>query len=330
MRESSRRGVGPEVGPARPRRRALRATVAAALTLACASSGYDYTPDRLRREVARRVEGLDASAVVVPFEVAPPVVERARALVGDVEEDERADALVAALGDPNAFGLRYEWAASGTASETLERGAGNCLALASTLIGIARGLGMRASYLEVEIDEPSWRTEGDLAVQADHIAARIDSGSKRRFVDFSGRLQHALRVRALDDLQALAHYYNNRGYELLNRSGTGEDVWRQVVRDFELATRVDPSNARAWNNLGVARARLGDDNAARVAYQTALKRDERSQSAHLNLVSLYLRASELDRAAEHLEAARRLDPRNPQIERLSASLPRAPGEAPPE
>jgi hypothetical protein len=36
---------------------------------------------------------------------------------------------------------------------------------------------------------------------------------------------------------------------------------------------------------------------------------------------LYLRAGELDLAAEHLEAARRLDPRNPQIERLSGALP---------
>ena len=157
-------------------------------------------------------------------------------------------------------------------------------------------------------------------MQADHIAAVIEGGSARRYVDFSGRLGRARWIRRIDDFEALAHYYNNRGYEVLNREGTGETTWREVAPDFELATRIDPSNARAWNNLGVARARLGDD-AARAAPTNRLKADSSIQSAHLNLVALYLRAGDLDRAAEHLEAARRLDPRNPQIERLSGSLP---------
>jgi tetratricopeptide (TPR) repeat protein len=303
---------------------------AAVFALACATPrDYDGTPEALRREVAERVEELGPSDVVVPFEVDAPEVARARDLIRGADAEHRVDALVSAIQDPQGFGLRYEWATSGTASETIARGAGNCLALSSTLVGLARGLGMEARYLEVILDDPSWRTDGDVAVQADHVAAVIASGSQRLYVDFSGRLQRARKIRRIDDFAALAHFYNNRGYELLHRAaGQPEPDWALAAADFALATRIDPANARAWNNLGVARARQGDDAGARVAYETALANDARSQSAHLNLVSLFLRSGELERAAEHLEAARRLDPRNPQIERLAVSLPRAESQQP--
>ena len=86
-----------------------------------------------------------------------------------------------------------------------------------------------------------------------------------------------------------------------------------------MATRIQPGNARAWNNLGVARARRGDDASAREAYETALELDE-LQSAHLNLAALYLRAGDLEKASEQLESARELDPNNPAIERLSGAI----------
>lgn len=306
-----------------PRPRALASGVAA-LALACAhAEPYDFTPDGMRREVVRRVVDIDPQDVIVPFEVGEPALARARELISGVgASEQRVDALVAALGDPQGFGLRYEWATSGTAAETLTRGAGNCLALSSTLVGIARGLGFEAYYLEVIVADPKWRSEGDVAVQADHVAAVIDSGSRRLYVDFSGRLPRARRVRTIDDFEALAHYYNNRGYELLHRAESqGVPIpWDAIEQDFELATRVHPGHARAWNNLGVARARQGDDDAARRAYEQALELEAHIQSAHLNLVALYLRTGELDLAARHLDAARRLDPRNPQIERLSESL----------
>ena len=299
-------------------------TGAAWVALACAHvPAYDHTPEGMRRELARRVHGIDPADVIVPFEVNEAAVAQARErLAGIGDASDRLETLVASLSDPAVFGLHYEWARSGTAAETLVRGSGNCLALSSTLIGIARGLGFEASYLEVIVADPRWRTEGDLAVQADHVAAVIHAGDQRLYVDFSGRLARARRVRVIDDFEALAHYYNNHGYELIHASeGQGGAVpWEAAARDFELATRIHPAHARAWNNLGVSRARMGDDEGARRAYEKALALEPGIQSAHLNLVVLFQRAGDLQRAARHLDAARRLDPRNPQIERLSASL----------
>jgi len=283
---------------------------------------YDFTAAGMRREVARRVK-LDPADVIVPFEVDESDIARARAIVGSVaDEDDRFEALVSSLSDPDGFGLRYQWATSGTAKQTLARRAGNCLALSSTLIGLARGVGMRATYLEVIVADPQWRMEGDLTVQADHVAAVIGSGQQRLFVDFSGRLSRARRVRAIDDFEALAHFYNNRGYEMLHRAEQqGLPIpWDAAARDFELATRIHPTHARAWNNLGVARARLGDDTRARQAYEKAIALEKGIQSPHLNLVALFLRSGDLQRAAWHLDVARRLDPRNPQIDRLANTL----------
>ena len=309
------------------RARALLGAISALSALAACAHvlPYDFTPAGMRRELARRVH-LDPDDVVVPFEVDEPAIARARAIVdGVADEDSRGEALVSSLSDPDGFNLHYQWATSGTAKETLARGAGNCLALSSTLIGLARGVGMKAHYLEVIVADPQWRMEGDLTVQADHVAAVIGSGEQRLFVDFSGRLARARRVRAIDDFEALAHFYNNRGYETLHRAEQeGLPIpWDLAARDFELATRVHPAHARAWNNLGVARARLGDDTHARQAYEKAIALEKGIQSAHLNLVALFLRAGDLQSAAWHLDAARRLDPRNPQIDRLADTLAQA-------
>jgi tetratricopeptide (TPR) repeat protein len=291
---------------------------------ACASRrGYEYSPEALRREAQRRVAELDPGELVVPYEVGEPALAKARELLPHASGDDVfVQALVALLADPQGFGLRYEWAATAGAKETLARGRGNCFSLSSTLIGLARGLGLRAYYLEVVMADPRWRTEGGVAVQSDHVAAAIDTRSGRLYVDYSGELARARSVRVIDDLEALAFYYNNRGYELLRDADLrGEAApWEHALQDFEVATRIDPEQARAWNNLGVARARLGDDAAARQAYERALSLGRELQSAHLNLAALHLRGGDLSSAFEHAEAARRLDPRNPQVEKLFESL----------
>lgn len=305
--------------------RALRAGGLLGMALlGCVSpTRIEWSPDAMREEVRRRVSEVAVEEIIVPYEVEAEPVARAREMVrGQADGLQRVQALVTSLSDPDGFGLRYRWAVTAPATETLERGGGNCFSLSSVLVGLARGVGLRAFYLEVEVADPEWRYTGDVAIHADHIAAVIITGDGRQYVDFSGRLDPSHRVRVIGDLEALAHFYNNRGYELLylaERDGAAAP-WEEVRRSFELATQIEPGLARAWNNLGVARSHLGDAEGAKAAYLTALEIEDGIQSAHLNLVVLHLREGELDAAAEHLSAAERLDPRNPQLEELRAML----------
>lgn len=297
--------------------------VGAAL-LGCAKPArIEWSPDAIRQEVQRRASGVPMDQIVVPFEVHEEALERARTAVrGELDTRQRMKRLLASLSDPRGFGLRYAWALTAAADETLARGEGNCFSLSSVLIGLARGVGLKAYYLEVKVAEPQWYHTGGVAIQADHIGVAISTSQGRQYVDFSGQLDRSNRVQVIDDVKALAHYYNNRGYELLylaDRRGTNPP-WKQVLASFDLATRIEPGLAQAWNNLGVADSRLGDVEGAKGAYQTALELAEDMQSPHLNLALLYMRSGELDAAAEHLRAAERLDSRNPQLEVLRAAL----------
>jgi tetratricopeptide (TPR) repeat protein len=308
----------PPIGASKGRSRWPRALCTISLALcsapglvACATPApLALTPQELRRELGERIGNLDSADVIVPFEVGDDAVDLARQkLVPIIDPARRARALADLLRSPEGFGLRYEWANTDTAEGTLRRGGGNCMALSSVLIGIARNLGMTAHYLEVLVADPTRRDDAGVVVYADHVAAVIATGQGRLFIDYSGELPHARGVRTISDLEAVSNFYNNRGYELMHRAdGLGEEIpWEQVAREFELATRVHPQLARAWNNLGVARARLADDDGARRAYERAIEVQPELRAAHVNLAMLLLRVGDEAGAATQFESARRLE-----------------------
>jgi len=288
----------------------LGASFALLAASACASSPrLALTPAELRAELRQRIGDLGPADEIVPFEVGPDAVALAREkLVAVREPAERARALADLLRSSEGFGLRYEWATTDTAEGTLLRGGGNCMSLSSVLIGLARDLGLTAYYLEVLIADPTRRDDAGVAVYADHVAAMIATREGGIFVDYSGELPHARAVRAIGDLEAVAYYFTNRGYELMHRAdrASAPVPWQLVAREFELATRVQPGMARAWNNLGVARARLGDDPQARIAYERAIELQPELRSAHVNYAMLLERSGDRAGAARHLELARSL------------------------
>ena len=257
--------------------------------VACTMAGDPlYAPSTLRRALIERLPDVPPEEIVVPFEVPPAAVARARArLVGVRDPHARARALVDALSDPDAFGLAYLWAVNNSALRTLEGSGGNCLGLSSLLVGLARSVGLAAYYVDVSRN-PEHREEDYVNVAAGHIAVVVVAPQGPLFVDFTGEIQRGYRHRRIGDLEAAAHYYNNRGYELIHRaqqahSGVDwEDVWRQFAR----ATRVAPDLATAWNNLGVASARLGRLDQAERSYQRAIDLDPALGSARQNLRNL--------------------------------------------
>jgi tetratricopeptide (TPR) repeat protein len=224
-------------------------------------------------------------------------------------------ALTAALSDPRHLGLRYRWAATADAQRTIAAGYGNCLSLSSVVVGAARTLGLRAYYVDVEGVPMRYRAQR-FSISAGHIAALVHTERGNVIVDTFPRSSAEMRYRRLDDLQALAHFYNNRAYERMHEAQEKGDPipWKEVWRNFELATRVDPELADAWNNLGIAYAHLGSLSGAESCYRAAIRIDPRLTSAYLNLAGVLLRRGEREAALRNLRAAEKLDPDNPSID----------------
>jgi tetratricopeptide (TPR) repeat protein len=293
---------------------ALVATVAVA---GCASSKrIAYAPSELKTVVASRLAGDRVGDVVVPFQPTPEMVARALEYVdGSTSDAGRADMLARAITDRSQFGLTYERVATTVAPETVANGQGNCLSLTSLYVGLARAVGLTAYYVDASDRINDLLRHDELIVDTGHIAATVHSGRGWSLVDFTGEISNYRTFRVMDDLEALAHFYNNRGYETITVA-QGIDaavLWRRALRDFEMSSHVMPGFARADNNRGVAMSRLGDDDGAEVAYRAALVSDDTFSAPRHNLGNLYLRKGDFDLAVHWYERAIELQRNNPYV-----------------
>ncbi len=266
----------------------------------CASVGREkariaYEPEAFRAEIVARVPNITPSLATPPFEVDPATVERARE---HVMRAPRGPARVQALVDfltlpkPEGLGLVYDWSASGNASATLASGRGNCVALASVLVGLARGLDWPVFYAEARTRRPETKEFEEVRAVSDHMAVLIAAKTVKMMVDFAGSLDQIYSVEVIDDLTAYAHIVNNvAAQRVMNAETTAAaEDWRRAIAGFELATLIEPELGRAWNNMGIAYTKLGDYEAARAAYQRALELDTAFGSAERNLSMMETRA----------------------------------------
>jgi tetratricopeptide (TPR) repeat protein len=256
----------------------------------------DYDPDEFRAVVRERVPELPDSMSSPPFEIGRKELALARKRVlAAARGAARIEELVAVLTDPKpeGLGLQYDWATSATASRTLELGRGNCVALASVLVGLGRGLGWPIFYAEARPRRPEMREFEEVTAVSDHMVVIVVARTVRMVVDFTGLVEEGYDIRPIDDLTAYAHLINNiAGHRLIDESrhATEED-WVRALEGFELATRIEPRLGRAWNNLGIAYTRLRRFDEARYAYGRALELDTAFGSPQRNLTLMETRAA---------------------------------------
>jgi tetratricopeptide (TPR) repeat protein len=285
-----------------------------------------YSPLEVRAEFARRLPGRDLATLTVPFEIDGQDAERARALVRRTSNHaERAEILKNALFAEDGFGIRYAPGLTAGAAETLRERRGNCLSIASAFVGLARAVGLQAYYLDASDAGIATEDEEQVLIKSGHITAAVELDTGLTALDFGGRLQSYAQYRVIDDLEAAAHFHNNRGYEIIRRAiRRGEPVdWRAALESFTLATLIRPDFARAWNNLGVAFARLRMRGPAIDAYLRAQALDGRFSSPATNLGILYLNSGELAAARRSFEEAARRDPKDVRARVLLNRLLRA-------
>ncbi len=289
--------------------------VLAALATGCASGQrIAYSPHDLRAEVQVRLPADRAADVLVPFEPTSEMTARAKHyLDGVYTAHARADRLVRAITAADQFDIHWVPVATTVARDTARNGYGNCLSMTSLFVGLARAVGLKAYYVDASDRINSVTRADELIVDTGHIVATVYTERGWSLVDFTGEVSEYRTFRVMDDVEALAHFYNNRGYEILSEAAQSEDAppWDQALADFQLATLVHGDFARAQNNLGVAWARLGNDTEAEAAYRAAAAADDRFAAPRHNLGNLHLRREEPHEAARWYSLAIKLQKNNP-------------------
>lgn len=308
--------------PSRPGwvpRQALTGCLLLAMTLGACASGATrraYSPLELKTLLATAVPPDRLSELVVPHQVTEEMVGRAREYTqGRATDRAKANRLVDAITNVSEFGLEWDRIATTPADETLATGHGNCLSLTAVFVGLARGLGLTAFYVDASDRINRIERGDDLLVRTGHIIATVRTERGWSMVDFTGEISSYRTFQVINDREALAHFYNNRGYEgIATAQALGDEIrWDLALKDFSLATMVGTEFARAHNNLGVAYARLGDDDAARRGYMAAIAADASFAEPRQNLGNLSVRNRDYAAALNWYEIAIGMQPKNPYL-----------------
>lgn len=282
------------------------------LVAALAVAGLPAALPATQLEDAIAARGLDPAEIVQPTEVDDEMrawlASRSADLAPGGAPEQRLQALLAALVDPDGFGLRYSGTAMLTAREVFEQRVGNCLSFTHLFVALARELGLDAYYVEVH-RTPRLEQSGDLVVVWEHVTAAFGPPGDRLTLEFASAPPVAgSSSRRLSDLTAVAMHYSNRGAELLRTGNLPESVhW------LETAVRLDPGWSPAWLNLGVTRRRRGDLAGAEAAYRRAIAAAPDSPQPYFNLAGLLSVRGDRNAAHEMLVLLKREDNRDPFV-----------------
>ncbi len=99
----------------------------------------------------------------------------------------------------------------------------------------------------------------------------------------------------------------DKGMELMEKNDSAK-----AIEHFQKATEIYPKYARAWNNIGAARAKGGDREGARAAWQKAVEADEHFPPAYFNLARISLAEKKPADAQQLIEKGLKTAPNSPE------------------
>ncbi|MCJ7557918.1 MAG: hypothetical protein MUP90_13515, partial [Gammaproteobacteria bacterium] len=215
--------------------------------------------------------------------------------------------LIDALKESGTLALNYNYMTF-TAAETFEQGRGNCMSFTNMFLSMARYVGLSASFQEVKVP-PDWTRRGDSFVLSRHINVSVDLGWQGIIeVDFDNEnVRPGAGSILISDRRALAHYYNNKGAESMEREETGL-AFQYLRRALE---EGDPDFSPAWGNLGTMYLRLDMQGHAEAAFLRALEAEPTDLVALSNLQRLYVTQGRDELAEHYAEKVERFRLKNP-------------------
>ncbi len=273
--------------------------------LGCSTYQPFNTQQHLQETFAARVPPDLQDRVAVPFELSAAT----RAAVGERlspagSEKARADAIEAFIF--SALDLRYALTPTKDANETFRTREGNCLSFVNLFVGIGRQQRLNPFYVEVE-DYQRWNYRDGVVVSRGHIVAGMRIDGRLSTFDFLPYRPKAYRdFQPIDDVTAIAHFYNNLGAEALMAADVAG-----ALRYLRIAQGLAPDFEKAINNLGVAYLRSGRIAEAVALYQRGLELHPTSVPLLNNLARAYQEAGDRQRADELLVRLESVNDTNP-------------------
>ncbi|MBZ5590446.1 MAG: tetratricopeptide repeat protein [Acidobacteriia bacterium] len=283
----------------------LRALIACLVVpaMACttwvgSAASVRITPDELLAGAS--LEVADVSASLVPEKDVLALSSEMRDFL-DKHVDRKASAplklhqLAFAIIDTEKLGVKYD-DTTRTAPETFHLKHGNCLSYSNMFIAMARDVGLKVQFQEVDIP-PDWTFDNDTFVLNRHVNVYVNLGLMgTRVVDFNMEdFKSTYDMLRISDERALGHFYNNIGVERMQAGDKASALahFRRAIVDS--GQKFSPP----WTNLGTLYLRNGHPAHAEAAFLEALKVNGSDSVAMSNLARLYERLGDRERAAAY-------------------------------
>jgi tetratricopeptide (TPR) repeat protein len=278
---------------------------AAGLAASCSQYQPLVTSDLIRRQIDERVPADLRDSVELPFELDAAAIAAVDAAINPTaSETQRAQDVVAYIF--SRLDLQYSLTPTRNAAETHRTAQGNCLSFVNLFVGIARHERLNPFYVEVA-DYQRWNYSDGVVVSRGHIVAglRIDGGlSTYDFLPY--RTKGYRDFAPIDDIMAMAHYYNNLGAEALMQGDLDEGL-----RNLRMAAALAPDFEKAINNLGVALLRQGKTSDAVDLFERGLALNPDSVPLLTNLARASQNAGLLEEATKILNRIEAVNQTNP-------------------
>jgi len=261
---------------------------------ACSAYEPINPQELLFEDLAARVGAERAESIAVPFEIDDEMrlVLSRRALPINSEKG-RSDAILDFVFE--SLDLQYSLSPTRDAIGTYVARSGNCLSFVNLFVGMAREVRLNPFYVEVT-DFQRWNYRDGVVVSQGHIVAGMSVDGQLTTFDFLPYQAKAYRdFEPIDDLTAIAHYYNNLGAEALL-----EDDLPRAQEALTLAADLDPDFTKALNNLGVFYLRSGRADDAVGLFRSALDRDPEDVALMTNLARALQTKGQAQEASELL------------------------------
>lgn len=181
----------------------------------------------------------------------------------------------------DGLGLTYDDSRTRSIAETFAERRGNCVSFTLTFIELARLAGLQAHLQESETLQVAPARDGTLLFSG-HVSATVWINKRTYEVDFDPvrpLLRGARQV--VPNHRALAHFYNNRGAELMEAG-----LLMAADAQFAQAQAMDPALSVVRNNRAVLRIRQSDLAAAERQLIEGLQLDPDRLVLLSNLLSI--------------------------------------------